>query len=139
MKRLILADTGPLVALLNPRDHYHEWALARFDEFSDPLATCEAVLTETLFLLSTCPGASASLMELWQRESIQVDFSAEREKPVLRKLMAKYGDLPMSFADACLVRMSELHATASVWTLDTDFGVYRRNGRQSIPLCRPAA
>ena len=137
MKRLILADTGPLVALFNPRDRYHEWALARFDEFTDPLITCEPVFTETLFLLSSCPGASAAFMELWQRESICIDFSAEREKPVLRKLMVKYGDLPMSFADACLVRMSELHANATVWTLDSDFGVYRRNGRQSIPLRSP--
>jgi predicted nucleic acid-binding protein len=134
MTSLILADTGPLVALLNPRDHYHKWALLRFDEFTTPLSTCEAVLTETLFLLSSCPGACDSLMELWQRETFHLDFLAEGEKPVLRKLMAKYRDLPMSFADACLVRMSELHASACIWTLDTHFGIYRRHGRQSIPL-----
>ena len=40
----------------------------------------------------------------------------------------------MSFADACLVRMAEQHPEASVWTLDRDFKIYRRNRRSAIPL-----
>jgi hypothetical protein len=43
----------------------------------------------------------------------------------------------MSFADACLVRMSELWPAAPVFTLDSDFRVYRRNKRQSLPLVCP--
>jgi len=137
MKRLILADTGPLVALLNPRDQHHDWAVARFNEFTEALVTCEPVLAEALFLLSSCPGGTGNLLELWERESIRIDFQAQREIPVLRKLMTKYRDLPMSFADSCLVRMSELHSNSTIWTLDSHFGVYRRNGRQSIPRLTP--
>ena len=59
---VVLADTGPLVALLNQKDHHHSWALARFDEFTDPLFTCEGVITETLFLLQSCPGAVESFL-----------------------------------------------------------------------------
>jgi predicted nucleic acid-binding protein len=134
---VILADTGPLVALLNPRDQHHGWAMARFSEFTEPLVTCEPVLTEALFLLGASPGGAAALLSLWDRGSLLIDFSAEREKPTLRKLLTKYRDLPMSFADACLVRMTELHADVMVWTLDSHFGVYRRAGRQSIPRIVP--
>jgi len=137
MKPLVLADTGPLVALLNSRDQFHRWAKARFDEFTDPLATCEPVLTEVMFLLSSCPGANAALMKLWRRGTIFIDFQAEQEKPVLAALMKKYRDLPISFADACLVRMSELRPESIVWTLDSHFDVYRRNGRHAIPRILP--
>jgi predicted nucleic acid-binding protein len=137
MKPRILADTGPLVALLNPRDQYHEWARARFDEFTEPLLTCDAVLAETAFLLSACPGANATLMALWRRGAFRVDFPTEREKTALARLMTKYRDLPISFADACLIRLSELHAASIVWTLDGHFRVYRRHGRQTIPHIMP--
>jgi hypothetical protein len=40
----------------------------------------------------------------------------------------------MSLADACLVRLSELRADSEVMTLDGDFTIYRRHGRQVIPL-----
>ena len=136
--RVVLADTGPLVALLNRRDTHHRWALARFDEFIEPLVTCEPVFTESLFLLRACPGGVTALLALWERGSILIEFSAEEEKTALRELLRKYEDLPISFADACLVRMTELYSDALVWTLDEHFGVYRRRGRQSIPRLTPA-
>ncbi|MSU24758.1 MAG: hypothetical protein EXS32_13165 [Opitutus sp.] len=62
-------------------------------------------------------------------------FNAEHS--AVRKLMRRYADRPMSFADACLVRMAELHAEAVVWTLDADFHVYRKHGRQTLALVAP--
>lgn len=53
------------------------------------------------------------------------------------RLPDKYRDLPMDFADGCLVRMTELHDDCVVWTTDSDFRVYQRHGRQSIPLLMP--
>ncbi len=53
--------------------------------------------------------------------------------------MQRYADQPMSFADACLVRMTELHPDSMLITLDGDFRVYRRHGRQAIPLATPPA
>lgn len=66
-----------------------------------------------------------------------IAFSYEEEKPAIRKMLEKYADVPMSFADACLVRMSELYPDSVVFTLDSDFKIYRRNGRQPIPLIFP--
>ena len=137
MSRLILADTGPLVALFNGNDAAHSWALARFQEFTEPLVTCEAVLTEALHLLRKVPPAHFRLLALWERTMLRVGFSAETEKDALRKLVRRFNSVPMSFADACLVRMSEIHSDCAVWTLDSDFRVYRRSGRQSIPLLIP--
>jgi uncharacterized protein len=134
MSRLVLADTGPLVALFNSRDNAHRWALARFQEFSEPLITCEAVLAEALHLLRKLPPASANLLALWDRDLLRVHFSAESEKIVIRRLLRRFSEIPISFADACLVRMSEINVNCVVWTLDSDFRIYRRNGRQTIPL-----
>jgi uncharacterized protein len=137
MSRLILADTGPLVALFHGADAAHPWALARFQEFREPLATCEAVLTEALHLLRKVPPANFGLLALWERATVRIKFSAESEKDAIRKLLRRFGSVPMSFADACLVRMSEIHSDCAIWTLDSDFRVYRRSGRQSIPLLSP--
>jgi uncharacterized protein len=137
MSRLVLADTGPLVALFHQNDSAHQWALARFREFTEPLLTCEAVLTEAIHLLRKVPPAHANLLSLWQRDLLRVGFSVENEKDAIRRLLRRFADVPISFADACLIRMSEIHADSVVWTLDSDFRVYRRSGRQSIPLVMP--
>lgn len=68
---------------------------------------------------------------------LQVRFSIANEAADLDALMLKYADLPMSLADACLVRMSELDDDAAVFTVDQDFLIYRKHGRKKIPLISP--
>lgn len=133
----VLVDTGPLVALLVKNEAHHAWAKARFAELRPPLLTCEAVLAETLFLVTGIHGGAQAVFRLLERGVVQPAFSlAEQWQPVER-LMTRYAGVPMSLADACLVRMSELHGEAAVFTLDSDFQVYRRHGRQVIPLITP--
>lgn len=134
---VILADTGPLVALFSRNEAHHAWALARYREFSEPLQTSEPVLTEAIHLLRRVPGGTAKLLTLWERGLLVVALAAEREKPALLTLMQRYADVPASLADASLVRLAELHPRCKVWTLDADFRIYRRNGRQAIPLLAP--
>lgn len=133
----VAIDTGPLVAFLNRKDHFHAWARARFSEIAPPLLTCEPVLAESCFLLQGSPGGSAAVLELLQRGIIQIAFSLDEQAAVIRKLMAKYERVPMSLADACLVRMSELNAQCTILTMDSDFLIYRRHSRQAIPLISP--
>jgi predicted nucleic acid-binding protein len=135
--KVILADAGPLVALFNPADRYHAWARARFDEFTEPLLTCEPVLAEALFLSGKVPGAKPRLLALWDRDLLRLSFSAQLEKAALQPLLAKYADLPISLADACLIRMSEVQSDCLVWTLDRHFRVFRRHGRKVIPVVMP--
>lgn len=68
---------------------------------------------------------------------VAVEFRLSSEFEAVSKLMAKYANVPMALADACLVRVTELDSRARVITLDSDFRVYRRNGRQSEPVIMP--
>ena len=77
------------------------------------------------------------ILGLIERRLIQVDFALESHRPDVIRLLRKYADQPMSFADACLVRMAELVDACQVFTTDRDFRVYRRKGRHIIPLLSP--
>jgi len=130
-------DTGPLVAFLRESEGHHEWAVAKFKELRAPYLTCEAVLTEAFFLVCRHPGGVRRFFDLLGSGLLEVDFSMLRERQALWKLIRKYEDLPMSLADACLVRLAELNPGASVFTLDMHFRVYRKNVRQQIPVIMP--
>ena len=139
MTRRFIADAGPLVALLSRRDHHHAWAKAAFATVKPPALTCEAVLAEAWHLLGRTSDGQAALLELIAGGTLIVEFSLMAELVPVRRLVARYRDRPMSLADACLVRLAELFDEATVITLDVDFSVYRKHGRQSIPVLAPAA
>jgi predicted nucleic acid-binding protein len=132
MMARVLVDTGALVALLDRSEALHDWAVEVFKSLRPPLLTCEAVLAETWHLLDEAPPSRAALTRLHRDGIIRVAFDFETEASAVWRLLDKYEDVPMDFADACLVRMAEIHATPRVWTADSDFQVYRRNGRQAI-------
>lgn len=132
-----LLDAGPLVAYLYQGDQHHDWATQQASRLSAPFLTCEAVLSEADFLLSDAPSGTERLLELLDRDVIHVPFSYARQAGRVNDLMRTYSDLPMSFADACLVRMAELHDDGRVFTVDSDFRVYQKHGRAPIPVLMP--
>jgi predicted nucleic acid-binding protein len=133
VKRVIV-DTGPLVALLNANEKHHASVRDALDAIEPPLWTCEAVITEACFLVRRLEGGAAAVFDLISRGIVRVDFRLTAEIEPVRKLMAKYASVPMSLADACLVRMTEIHQSSRVLTLDSDFRIYRRNLRHVVPL-----
>lgn len=137
MKQQVLLDTGPLVAFLDRKDRYHDWSLAVWDEIQPPLLTCESVLSEACFLLRESEGDETAVLELVERGVVGIKFDLETELSSVRRLLARYRDVPMSLADGCLVRMSELLARSALLTVDSDFRIYRKSGRQVIPLIAP--
>lgn len=136
MKRVLL-DTGPLVAFLDARERNHPWASEVFAFLEPPLYTCESVISEALFLLRAHERGPIAVLEMVDRGLIDIGFSLAFEVGPIRKLMKKYAAVPMSLADACLVRMSELEPDCAVLTLDSDFHLYRRNRRNVIPVIEP--
>lgn len=134
---IVLADTGVLVALLDRRERFHAWAVEQARGLLPPLHTCEPVLAELCFLLGETAGGRAAVRHNLKHGAWQLGFSLEAERERVFALMDTYADQPMSLADACLVRMAELHDGAIVFTLDHHFRIYRRNRRQSIPLIIP--
>lgn len=137
MAAVVLADAGPLVAGVRRRDRHHAWARAQLSARTAPLLTCEAVLSEAFYLLQEVPGGREALTSMIDRGLLEARFDFQEEREATLRLLRKYSDTPMSFADACLVRMSELHRGGAVFTLDSDFAAYRRNGRERIPLISP--
>jgi predicted nucleic acid-binding protein len=132
-----ILDTGPLVALLNRRDQHHRWAWDQWERMEAPLFTCEPVIAEACFLVQGLEGGSAAVLDFVRRGVLDLSFRVAEESAVIIGLMRKYRDVPMSLADGCLVRMAERHTDGIVVTLDNDFKVYRKNGRQLIPTVTP--
>ena len=135
MARNVLVDAGFLVALLSRRDAHHAWATAQAARHAPPWSTCEAALSEAFHLVGT--RGFAALSALLRRQAVLVPFDlGDNIKPVLA-LMQKYADVPMSLADACLLRMTEILADPVLLTTDSDFHIYRRHGRQVVPCIMP--
>jgi uncharacterized protein len=132
-----LLDTGPLVSFLASGLKHHAWAIEQWKVLRPPLLTCEPVLTEAAFLLKREGRDTDALFALLERGVIRIAIGIEREQADLRALMRRYRNRPMSLADACLVRLSEVHDSAEVLTLDSDFRIYRRHGNKVIPVRMP--
>src|SRR5262245_3863723 len=131
----VLVDAGFLVALLSRRDANHVWAAARAAHLPPPWQTCEAALSEAFHLLGS--AGTNSLARLVRRLAVVFAVAfVEGFDPVL-KLLHTYADVPISLADACLVRMTEILADPVLLTTDRDFHIYRRHGRQAIPCVLP--
>jgi predicted nucleic acid-binding protein len=137
MKGPVIIDTGPLVAFLTRRERHTTWARDQFAVIAPPLLTCEAVISEACFLMRNVDQGTAALLQLLERGVIAIDFNLAVEIPAVSRLLKKYVSVPMSLADACLVRMAELHTTSPVLTLDSDFRIYRKSGRTVIPTLMP--
>jgi predicted nucleic acid-binding protein len=133
----VLADAGFLVALLSRRDANHAWAAEQARKLPPAWRTCEAALSEAFHLLG--PNGRPALAALLRRGALAstFDLAADLERPL--KLMEKYSDVPMSLADACLVRMTEILPDALVLTTDSDFTIYRRHSRHAVPCVLPRA
>jgi predicted nucleic acid-binding protein len=135
MATSVLVDTGFLVALLSRRDSHHRWAASQAPRFAPPWSTCEAVLSEAFHLLGS--RGQPALAALLRRGALAPGFDLGNQlEPVLR-LLRKYSSVPMSFADACLVRMSETAPDPVLLTTDDDFRIYRRHSRQVVPCVMP--
>jgi predicted nucleic acid-binding protein len=135
--KCVIADTGPLVAILDCQDQDHGWAIGEGRRLPPKMFSCEAVLSEVHFLTRNIRQAK-NRIEAWLADGwLELPFNVRDHHSVVHELMGRYESIPMSFADACLVRMSELWPEAPVFTLDSHFRVYRRNRRQALPLICP--
>lgn len=137
MKNQVIVDTGPLVALLNRNDNAHTWVVQQLRDIQPPMLTCESVLAETTYLTRQMPGARAALIEMLGEGFLNIGMAVADHHSALLAMIRRYGDVPMSLADACLVRLAELYPQSPVLTLDSDFSIYRKNGRQVIAVLKP--
>jgi hypothetical protein len=136
MPRKNLVDAGPIVSYLTD-DAHHDWAVEQFSRF-DSFETCEAALSEVCARLAYAGFDQTAVIRLVEEGVLKLTFDTAYNIGRILALMEKYRDLPMDFADACLVTMSEEEKDSLMVTLDKkDFSVYRRYGRQVIPVLVP--
>lgn len=130
-----IADTGFIVAFGSQGDNHHAWAVDIAKNITEPLLTCEAVLAEAAFHL----GSSSYVLSLLQNDMFRLGFDLTRNLEQLSELAKRYDDRRPDLADLCIIRMSELYPRHTVITVDeSDFRVFRRNKRETIPiLCPP--
>lgn len=137
MTNKVIVDTGVLTAFLDKRENYHQWTVEYFYNLPKPFITCEAVIAESCYLLSRVYKGQETLLALLESGIVTIDFTLSGELSEVKSLMTKYADVPMDLADACLVRTSEIIDNAVVFTLDSDFHVYRKHGKEQISLIIP--
>lgn len=133
----VIADTGVIVGLIYEKDQWHEWAFEQSKRLLPPFYVCESAITEACFLLHHLPDGEEKVLGMVAARHLQIDFSLSAEAESIKTLMRKYANVPMSLTDACLVRMSELIENSVVFTIDSDFLIYRKDGKKKIPLIYP--
>lgn len=131
---MIIVDTGPLVALLDTSERKHKRVVEQLQGLRPPFLTADPVLAEACFLLQRVKNGPTAVLKLVRDGLVRVEISVEHEADAIETLMTKYSNVPMSLADACLVRLTELQPGARVFTFDPDFRVYRRHRNKRIDL-----
>ncbi len=137
VERGVILDTGPLVAYLAEDDRHHIWAEEQLKQHEGSVVLCDAVISEAWFLLRRSPRHLKRLRAMLADGVFDLSFHLEDQVQAISILMDRFDDVPMSLADACLVRLSEMHPKLLLLTLDADFKIYRRHGRQMIPVSSP--
>ncbi|MEM8559645.1 MAG: PIN domain-containing protein [Bacteroidota bacterium] len=138
MRPRTLLDTGPLVAILDRSDPHHAWALRTFSTLEPPLHSCEAVLAEATHLLNRNGLSTQGPLAFVERGAVVLDFRVQEEIVAIRALMSQYANVPMDFADACLMQMAERVPGSTVVTIDSDFFVYRTSQGGAVSVIAPS-
>ena len=138
MRSGTILDTGPIVAYLYRRDAHHDWAVDAFGDLDAPVITCEPVLTEACFLIERNRWPATRVLEYALESEMRIGLRVETEMTAVCALMRRYANVPMSLADACLVRLAEM-TDLPICTLDRDFAIYRTSQRQPLQLITPPA
>jgi hypothetical protein len=134
MAASILIDTGPMLAMINRRDRWHKRCTAILPRLPLPLLTSEAILTELLYLVRLDPRAAQAVWNFVHSGAITLGAIGDQDLPGLESLMKQYADVPMDFADATLVYLAQRERLSAVFTVDSDFLVYRIGSRQRFRI-----
>jgi uncharacterized protein len=133
---MTLCDAGPLIAIIDGDEPDHDACLAALDELALPLVTTWPAFTEAMYLLGQAGGITGqrALWTLVQTNRLVLADLSTKAVERSAQLMDKYADRPMDLADATLVALAEEHGHRKVFSLDSDFHIYRIRGRQRFDV-----
>lgn len=121
----VLIDTGVIVALLDRSEKFHDVCVETIQDLSEPLITCEAVISESCYLLRKVRGAPEAVIQNISADIFQIPFQISDHANELNRILKKYQDREVDLADACLIEMANQYGTGDILTLDDDFKIYR--------------
>lgn len=121
----VLLDTGVIVALLDRSESSHAVCAEEVQDLEAPMITCEAVITESCYLLRNVSGACETIIDNVNGGIFQIPLQLSRDTVGVKQILRKYSDRKIDLADACLIRLADEFETADILTLDRDFAVYR--------------
>lgn len=121
----VLLDTGVIVALLDRSESSHTVCAEAVQDLEAPMITCEAVITESCYLLRNVIGACETIIDNVNGGIFQIPLQLSRESLGVKQILRKYRDRNIDLADACLIRLADEFETADIFTLDRGFVVYR--------------
>jgi len=131
----VLADTGPLVAILSQNDQYHELCVKTLEDLPGPLLTCWPVITEAAWLLREYPLAIEKLLRSITDGFLEVLPVAGTEAKAVADIIKRYASLGPQFADAMLVYLANRENISTIFTLDRrDFSVYRTGRKGALRI-----
>ena len=133
MKRTLI-DSGPLIALFDASDKHHQSAINFIKSNKSLLITTIASVTETLHLLDFNRNAQIDFLEWVNYGAVEIHNIENSDFGRIRELTLKYRDLPMDFADSCLVLLAEKLNIQTIATIDRDFTIYRIKGKKKLRL-----
>ncbi len=137
MKNVALIDSGPIIALFNRDDRFHEKTLETLRGFRGYFITSWPVVTEAAYMLSFSVVAQIALFEWIERGAVTVETITLDDLPYIKTRMKKYSDLPMDLADASLMCIAERENIRTIFSIDSDFSIYRTlKGKSLVNLLR---
>lgn len=134
---MILVDTGPLVALLDADDAAHALCVRAAQQLTETrLLTTWPCFVEAMYLLGRIDGIQTQdyLWRLRGTRQLELYAMTEDDESRAEALMVKYADLPMDLADASLVVAAEALGLKEIFTLDSDFRIYRLRDGAALTL-----
>ncbi len=130
----ILIDSGPLIALFDASDKHHRNVVNFIKNNKALLITTIASVTETLHLLDFNRNAQVDFLEWVNCGAVEIHNIENSDFGRIKELISKYRDLPMDFADSCLVLLAEKRNIQTIATIDRDFTIYRIKGKKKFKV-----
>ncbi len=132
----VLIDTGPLVALFDRRDARYEACRDQARDLPGSLFTCLPVITEACYLLNRYDSHLVHHLLAACRDSVYTLLPLDNaDIGPIDRLIFKYQNLCLDFADAALMHLADREKIEHVFTLDRrDFSVFRTSAETSLTI-----
>jgi len=128
----IIVDAGPLIALFDKDDKYHNSVIKFLKTFDGQLITSWPVITEVTHLLSFNVNVQIDFLEWLKRKAVTIVNLENIHLERIIQLSKKYSDVPMDLADSSLIVIAELTNITEIITIDSDYYIYKTKNKKSL-------